>query len=952
MPKILILLLFYLLPITTYALAPLVLTDKQQSYPISFSVLEDKTGNLTINDIIKTDYAQYFVAIPRSSINYSFTSNAYWVRFQVSNQATNVDKWYLSLNFPNMQHIDFCEPNSQNTGFNCRKTGTYYPFSSRDVAYPHFIFKLRLQPEETKTFYLRFQSEATMYIDLDINSLDELMAITWQDKLILGLYLGYLSFIVLHNFFLWLSFRDKSYLYFIFLCISIGLYQVVFEGLASQYLWANHPEFNHFAVPFFFIIYPLSSIAFAVDFLKSKQYAPKLHSLVMLEAILLLMLLLVLFLTSYSVVIPLVSLLNLLVPITLLILGIVVMYKGYRPSRYYVLGWTPYVLLLLIFMMMRFNWLSINIFTQYFLYSSGFNLTISVILMAFLSLALTDRINIIKQDRKKALDENNKLIREQNVLLENQVKERTYELKLAKEKAESASRGKSEFLANISHEIRTPMNSVLGFMSLLLNDKNITQSQKSYLNIAHNSAKQLLLLINNILDVSKLENHKLSLENQPFNLEKLLQETIDLIEINAREKGLDFLVDIDNQLKRDFIGDSFRLKQVLINLIANAIKFTRVGFVKIQVFPQNSPAELCFCIEDTGIGMSAAQLDTIFTAFAQADSSISRRFGGTGLGTTIAKQLVELMGGKIWAESELNKGSKFYFTVTLSSSEQNDKFATQSASSKFPHSFINRRKFNILLADDIEENIILAQTRLEELQHSVTVATNGLEAVQAFKNQAFDLILMDINMPEMDGLEATRRIRLLEKEHSKKTTIIAMTASVMSYEIENYILMGMNAVIGKPIDFAELFEIMDRVVANVSDADITQDLATDKPISTTENSFTLKGIDLAAVSQRWQNMNSYRRALVLFLERYQHLDTQLLAGLDQENFEQIYQINHALKGVSGNYAMTEVFKITTLIESAFHEQRFEDIKSLLPTLINAIECLKLDIKLLLTHTES
>jgi signal transduction histidine kinase/CheY-like chemotaxis protein len=780
------------------------------------------------------------------------------------------------------------------------------------------------------------------------------MAITWQEKLIFGLYLGYLLFTVLHNIFLWLSFRDRSYLYFIFLCISIGLYQFAFEGFASQYLWANHPEFNHFAVPFFFIIYPLSSIAFAVDFLKSKQYVPKLHSLVMLEAILLLMLLLVLFLTSYSVVIPLVSLLNLLVPITLLILGIVVMYKGYRPSRYYVLGWTPYVLLLLIFMMMRFNWLSINIFTQYFLYSSGFNLTISVILMTFLSLALTDRINIIKQEREKVLDENNKLIRGQNLLLESQVKERTYELKLAKEKAESASQGKSEFLANMSHEIRTPMNSVLGFMSLLQDDENITQAQQRYLNIAHHSAKHLLLLIDNILDVSKLENHKLSLENQPFNLERLLKETIELIEINAREKGLGLSVDIANEFKRNFMGDSFRLKQVLINLMANAIKFTEAGFVKIRVFPQNSLTELCFCIEDTGIGMAAAQLDTIFAAFTQADSSTSRRFGGTGLGTTIAKQLVELMGGRIWAESEPDQGSKFYFTVKLafSNAAQDEELARQSASSEFSQCFTSRRKFNILLADDIEENIILAQTRLEERQHSVTVVKNGLEAVQAFQRQAFDLILMDINMPEIDGLEATRLIRLLEKEGSEKTTIIAMTASVMSYECENYILMGIDATIGKPIDFAELFKIMDRIVPSVSDAVIAEALATDKPIPRAENLPIVKGIDFTAVLQRWQSINSYRRGLVLFLERYQHLDVQLLDWLEQEEFEQIYQLNHALKGVSGNFSMTEVFRITTLIECAFHGQHIEDIKDLLPTLISAVECLKVDIKLLLVHTES
>ena len=952
--KVLTLLLFCLFPITTYALNPLVLIDNQEHYfPVNFSVLEDKMGSLTIDDITSANTEPRFEAVITPTVSYGFTKSAYWVKLQISSQASDIDKWYLRLDFPNMQHIDFCESDNQNLGFTCRKTGTYYPFSSRDVAYPHFVFKLPLKFGETKTFYLRFQTESSMSLGFTISSADELMVKNHQENLVWGMYLGYFIAIIFYNFFLWLSFKEYSYLCLILFIFNFALYQASFEGIASQYLWGEYPEINQFAVPFFLILFSLFAIAFSVIFLKSKQYAIWLHNLVLLEAILLLFAVLVLFLTSYGVVIAFISILSLVSLITLFIITIKVM-NHYKPARYFFLGLMPLLVQIPMVAMIRFNWLGTNPITEYFSHINSFDLIMSSVTAAFLSLALTDRIGVINQERRKALEEINKLIREQNIVLEKQVKERTYELELAKERSESANLGKSEFLANMSHEIRTPMNSVLGFMSLLQDDKNITQPQQRYLNIAHHSAKQLLLLIDNILDVSKLENHKLTLENQPFNLEQLLKETIELIEINAREKGLDLSVNIGHEVKRNFIGDSFRLKQVLMNLIANAIKFTESGFVKIQVAPQNSLTELFFCIEDSGIGMSESQLDSIFAAFAQADSSISRRFGGTGLGTTIAKQLVKLMGGTLWAESEPGRGSKFFFTVklALTSTVQDEELATQFASTGFSQWFTSRRKFNILLADYIEENIILVQTRLEEQHHSITVVKNGLAAVQACQQQVFDLVLMDINMPEIDGLEATRRIRLLEKEGSKKTTIIAMTASVMSDERDHYALMGMDAIICKPIDFGKLFDIMARIVPFVSNADITDDLATDTLIPQFQNLPVLKGIDFAAVLQRWQNIDSYRRGLVLFLERYQHLDARLLSCLEQEEFEQIYHFNHALQGVSGNYSMTEVFEITTLIESAFYEQQLEEIKSLLPTLISAVSCLKVDIELLLAHTES
>ncbi len=495
--------------------------------------------------------------------------------------------------------------------------------------------------------------------------------------------------------------------------------------------------------------------------------------------------------------------------------------------------------------------------------------------------------------------------------------------KKEKEVAERTAQLKQQFMANMSHEIRTPMNAIVGMTRLLL-AREPREDQMRYLKAIQQSADNLLVIINDILDLSKIEAGKIVIEKTDFSLREIMQSVRDMLMLRAEEKGLLFETDVDPKIPQRLVGDPTRINQILVNLAGNAVKFTEKGQVLVQAGIQKREGNRLFIrfdIIDTGIGISPDYVEKIFESFTQAGTDVARRFGGTGLGLTISKQLVKLMQGEISVKSHLGKGTTF--TVIIPVDEAAVQTAPEAVKLINKENMERLRKLHILLVEDNEFNRMVAEDTLREVLPGITLenAVNGAEAVDKVKQQQFDVVLMDIQMPVMDGVAATQTIRSQLPAPANETKIIAMTANVLQEDVQRYLSVGMNGYVSKPFHIDELL----LQIANVIDGK-----APGAPQKQQDEGPALKPLpsqvtDMSFLKQLTAgNKVKMDKYITMFLDNAPRLIRQIDAGMDKKDLQEVKIAAHSLKPQLGYMGVKEEVSHIFLIEQTASESGHTD----------------------------
>jgi len=820
-------------------------------------VLTDAQGRWTLDDVRQAPLAQRFEPSTQPVFNAGYTRVVHWFRVSLPAEAPAGD-WLLEIGYPLLDFVDVYLP-LPGDGYRKVATGDQRPFAERLLQHRNLVVPLTLGAE--RTLYIRIETQSTLQLPLTLWSPQAFIEKSQPEQYLLGLYYGIILVMGMYNLFAYLLVRDTSYVYYIAYIVVQATLQAALNGISAQYLFGATAYWTNLSLPLSLAGTILFATLFTHSFLDTPRNLPVMNRALWGLFTFSVICTVAIFVVPYAVSIRLTSVLAGAMTIVFFATGLRALWVGVRAARFFMLAWAVYLLAIQVRILLGFGLMPSNFLT---LYSPQIGSALEVTLLA---LALADRITLERQEKER-------LGRERAV-------------------AQAATAAKSEFLARMSHEIRTPINAVTGFTDLALRAGD-DAARLDYLRQIRSASRSLLTIINDILDMSRVEAGKLALSIQDFQLRPLLAAVRELFAPQADDKGLELAFTVGAEVPPVLRGDPVRLEQVLVNLVANALKFTERGRVGLSVTleaatPQE--ASLRFAVGDTGIGIGPEQRARLFEPFSQADESITRRFGGTGLGLAICKQLVELMGGQIGVSSEPGRGSTFQFTVRLGrvAAVPQDTQPEAEPVVRFPGA-------HVLIVEDNALNQRLAKELLAQLGASVALAANGLEAVEAAARERFDAILMDVQMPEMDGLEATRRIRA--QPGGGSIPIIAMTAHAQAGSREQCQAAGMSDFIGKPITVRGVTSVLARFLAGVGEpAAAAKTAAPGLPGS-------LPGIAVSEAVQRLGgNEALVRTSLLEFRHDYAGMAADLeraLAGADLKN---AVRIAHTLKGVASNLSM-------------------------------------------------